>query len=106
MHELASPILSGRAAKAPQVAAVLISQHTAPLVAGFRSPRSFLEWVGRTGVRHARVGKDVLVIATDLVAALGLDATGEDAPVDEPSESASVDNILSLVGRRRAGGGS
>jgi hypothetical protein len=77
---------------------VLVSQHTAPAVLGFRSERGFREWVQSSGVPHARRGLDVLVRVEDALRYL----------VPEPSEKTTesrdeADVVLAALGCERAG---
>jgi hypothetical protein len=80
----------------------MVSQLTALPVLGV-SPRRFRELVLEHRIRHARLGKLVLVAVDDWLAAMGkLSTAPEPTPAPEYSNDApTVDDFLRRMGRVR-----
>jgi hypothetical protein len=79
---------------------VLVSQHTAPVVLGFRSARAFLEWLPQSGCRVITRGKDRLVALEDAEAAL-LRGQQSTECADTSTEPETSDAVLARLGRKR-----
>lgn len=91
---------------APAVQAVLVSQHTAPAVLGFRSARAFLDWLPtaqRRGCKVLERGKDRLVALDDALAALAAATDVAKVPTDvveEVRQPSSESEVLAELGLR------
>jgi len=85
------------------LAPLVISQHTHQAL-GFKTPRSFLEWVVEYGVPHVRRGKDRFVeaaIALQYLRAAKRDA--RETKRDTATADEEADRVLATIGRRRLG---
>jgi len=81
---------------------VMVSQLTALVVLGV-TPRRFRELVLEHGIRHARLGKLVLVAVDDWLTAMAKLSTQPEAtqPATSTSTAPTVDDYLRRLGRVR-----
>jgi hypothetical protein len=102
---------SGARPERPEVTppAIYVSQYTAPALFGFKTERSFLEFVQAHGVPKTKAGKTVLVEAEELRGVLrrlavttGGDVEAEQAH-DDPDAVSSADDFLARLNLRRVG---
>lgn len=90
--------------------AICVSQYTGPALFGFKTERSFLEFVAEHDVRRTVVGRTVFVEVEDLREALrGLalpeaqadKVTADHGAPDDDDQSQTVDEVLARLGVRR-----